>query len=326
MTIDKIDAWSEPFRGWHYYHDFVLQPNPPDGMGTVSIDCPLVWRYKNEWRMFYTSFNGQGYQTGLATSDDLIQWTPKEVIMSFGKPGVYDHGGLSFGGLLFESYDVSAPRILKKFQRRHWVLYGCYPKQGGYEIRPGAEGVAWSEDGEKWHRASEEKPILSVDGAAEWEKDCIYQPWLVEHDGKFWNFYNAANDHIEQMGLATSDDMLNWKRYSGNPVVRNGGSGSYDEQFCSDGKVFRDGDHWVMFYFGVGRGGAHIMAAFSKDLLHWVQHPEPLYKAGGHPDGLDKQYAHKISLVYESGIFYMYYCAVGPRGRGIGLITSKPLS
>jgi len=82
-----------------------------------------------------------------------------------------------------------------------------------------------------------------------------------------------------------------------------------------------------MLYFGVGRGGAHVMAAFSRDLERWTAHPEPLYKAGGHPGGLDKTYAHKISLVYEpkSDTFYMHYCAVGAKGRGIGLLTSKPL-
>jgi hypothetical protein len=87
-----------------------------------------------------------------------------------------------------------------------------------------------------------------------------------------------------------------------------------------------------MFYFGVGRGGAHIMAAFSRDLVHWTAHPEPLYKAGGHPGGLDKQYAHKIALVYnpKNATFYIFYNAVPGKndatgGRGIGLITSKPL-
>ena len=82
-----------------------------------------------------------------------------------------------------------------------------------------------------------------------------------------------------------------------------------------------------MLFFGVGKGGAHIMAAFSYDLLDWTVDPEPLYKSGGHPGGLDEKYAHKISLVYHepSDTFYMYYCAVGNKGRGIGLITSKPI-
>ena len=69
------------------------------------------------------------------------------------------------------------------------------------------------------------------------------------------------------------------------------------------------------------------MAAFSYDPIDWTVDPEPFYKAGGNPSGLDKQFAHKISLVWNPGdeSFYMYYNAVGEQGRGIGLITGKAL-
>ncbi len=323
---DLLDQWSQPYRNWHYYPDFVLPPSPKDGLNFKSTDCPLVWKLGDQWQMWYTGFDGTGYQTGLAVSNDLVHWEPQGLVMGYGKPGAYDYGGVTFGGLLFESYDVRAPRVAKKWNDKFWVLYGCYPRQGGYELRPGAEGAAWSLDGKKWNRLSDDSPILSIEGAKEWEKDCIYQPWLVEHDGLFYDFYNAANGSVEQMGLATSTDLKQWTRYENSPVVRNR-PGGYDEQFCSDGKVFKDGDHWIMIYFGVGQGGAHIMAAFSRDLKHWTAHPEPLYKAGGHPLGLDEKYAHKISLVYnpDNDTFYMYYCAVGNKGRGIGLLTSKPL-
>ena len=123
----------------------------------------------------------------------------------------------------------------------------------------------------------EENPLYVQMYWKTWEKSCIYQPWLVEHEGKFYDFYNAAQGGVEQTGLALSTDLLSWKRYSGNPIIQVRPKG-YDEQFASDSKVFRDGDHWAMFYFGVGRGGAHIMVAFSRDLLHWTAHPEPLYK------------------------------------------------
>ena len=106
--------------------------------------------------------------------------------------------------------------------------------------------------------------------AANWEQSCIYQPWLVEANGRYFNFYNAASGGIEQTGLATSHDLLSWRRYTANPIVRNT-QGGYDEAFCSDPKVYRDGDHYVMFYFGVGKGGAHIMVAFSRDLYHWTK-------------------------------------------------------
>lgn len=333
--IDRatLDRWSAPYRGWHYWPDPVIpaQPNIPGHEAFQNTDCPCVFQLPGQpdrWYMSFIGFNGRGYNSFVAQSTDLVHWTQPRLAMGFGPPGEFDHGGCVIGAFLYESYDIKAPRLLRRRDGKFWTLYGCYPRQGGYELRPGYEGVAASDDGLVWRRAKDQ-PILSVHDAdcGAWERSCIYQPWLVEHEGRFFNFYNAAQGHQEQMGLALSEDLMAWKRHPGNPILRNR-PGGYDAEFCSDGKVFHDGDHWTMFYFGVGRGGAHIMAAFSRDLLHWTAHPEPLYRAGGHPGGLDRQYAHKISLVYnpKNDTFYMHYCATGGRGRCIGLLTSRPLA
>ena len=335
-AIDQttLDAWTAPYRGWHYYAEAIIPSNLkiPGYEKFHSFDVPTVYQLPGQsgkWFLSFIGFNGQGYNSFVVESTNLVHWTNPRHAMGFGRKDDFDFGGCVVGAYLYESYDIKAPRLLKKRAGRFWTLYGCYAKQGGYEIDPGYEGVASSEDGLAWQRAKDQY-ILSVHepDVGDWEKHCIYQPWLVEYEGRFYNFYNAKHmpDWIEQMGMATSKELFNWKRYEGNPIV-SVRSGGYDAQFCSDGKVFRDGDHWVMFYFGVGKEGAHIMAACSRDLLHWTAHPEPLYKAGGHPGGLDTQYAHKISLIYNSnnGTFYMYYCAVGNKGRVIGLITSKPI-
>ena len=332
--IDRqtLDQWAAPYRGWHYWPEPIIPADPkiPGHAQFRNTDVPCVYQLPGQpdkWFISFIAFDGHGYNSFVAESTDLVRWTTPRLAMGFGREGEFDHGGTVIGAFLYESYEIKAPRVLKKRDGKYWTLYGCYPRQGGYELRPGYEGVASSDDGLTWKRAKESY-ILSVHEpeVGEWEKSCIYQPWLVEHEHKFYNYYNAASGGVEQMGLATSTDLMNWKRYERNPIVRNR-PGGYDEKFCSDGKVFRDGDHWVMFYFGVGRGGAHIMVAFSRDLLHWTAHPEPLYQAGGHPGGLDKQYAHKISLVYnpENDTFYMHYCATGNQGRCIGLITSKPV-
>ena len=297
------------------------------------VDVPCVYQLpgqRDAWFMSFIGYDGRGYQSFVAESEDLIHWENPRLAMGFGRAGEFDHGGCVIGAFLYEAYNIDAPRILKRRHGRFWTLYGSYAKQGGYEIDPGYEGVAASEDGITWQRASD-RPILSIHDAdiGDWEKDCIYQPWLVEHGGTFYNFYNAKRmpEWVEQTGLAVSGDLLNWRRDPANPILRVR-PGGYDDKFVSDAKVFRDGDHWTMFYFGVGKGGAHIMAAFSRDLQHWEAHPEPLYKAGGHPGGLDAQYAHKISLVRNprNGVYYLFYCACGNAGRGIGLLTSTPLA
>ena len=332
VDADTVKKWSAPYRNWHYYPEHVI-PAKPEIKGFEKVfktDVPTVFQLKGDdkWYMTFIGFDGQGYQSFVAESDDLVHWTNMRLAMGFGPERSFDHGGVVLGAYLYEDYDIKGRRTLKKHDGKYWSLYGAYPRQGGYELRPGYEGVATSGDGMTWRRAKDE-PILSVHqpDCGEWEKSCIYQPWLVEHEGTYFNFYNAARGGIEQMGLALSDDMLTWRRYTNNPVIPNGPKGSFNERFCSDGKVFWDGDHWVVFFFGVGRGGAHIMTAFSRDLYHWTVDPEPLYRSGGNPSGLDKQYAHKISLVWnpKNETFYMFYNAVGTHGRGIGLITSKPL-
>jgi len=328
-----ITQWSAPYRGWHYHPDHVIPAKPKiAGYEKVNMtDVPTVFQRPGDkkWYMTFIGFDGQGYQSFIAESNDLVHWTAMRLAMGYGPKGGFDHGGVVLGAYLYEDYAIKAPRTLKNKGGKYWSLYGAYPRQGGYELRPGYEGVACSDDGITWQRAKNQ-PILSVHqkDCGDWEKSCIYQPWLVEHQGTYYNLYNAANGSIEQMGLALSDDLLNWRRHPRNPVIPNGPKGSYNEKFSADGKIFRDGDHWTCFFFGVGRGGAHIMAAHSRDLVHWTVDPEPLYKAGGNPSGLDKRYAHKISLIWNPAnqTYYMFYNAVGNKGRGIGLITSKPIA
>jgi Glycosyl hydrolases family 32 N-terminal domain len=327
-----LNAWAAPYRDWQYWPEHVIPAAPkiPGFEKFQSTDAPCVYQLPSQpdkWFMSFIAFDRHGYNSFVVESTNLLHWTNPRLAMGFGPTNEFDNGGCVIGAFLYQSYGLKAPRLLKKRDGKFWTLYGCYPRQGGYELRPGYEGVACSDDGLTWRRAKN-APILAIQDpdCGTWEKDCIYQPWLVEHHGRFFNFYNAADGGTEQTGLAFSSDLLSWMRYPANPVIRNR-QGGYDEQFASDPKVFRDGDHWTMFYFGVGRGGAHILIAFSRDLVHWTAQPEPLYKAGGNPSGLDQQYAHKISLVYQpaTDTFYLYYCACGNKGRGIGLITSRLL-
>ncbi|MDR1493656.1 MAG: hypothetical protein LBT05_13180 [Planctomycetaceae bacterium] len=330
IDSETLKKWSEPYRGWKYHPDPIIPSDYkiPGLENFHNYDCPCVYQLKDKldlWYMAFIGFNGKGYNSFVVESEDLLHWKNPRLAMGFGKEGEFDHGGCVIGAFLYEDYDIKSPRILKKKDDKYWTLYGCYPRQGGYELRPGYEGVAIGNDGITWTRVGTD-PILSVfqSDKKDWEKDCIYQPWLVEHQGTYYNFYNAAQGGRERLGLAFSNNLTHWVRYPFNPVIENR-KGGYDESFAADGKVFRDGDHWTMFYFGVGKGGAHIMIAFSRDLVHWTPDPEPLYKAGGHPAGLDKQYAHKISLVYNpvNKTFYMFYCATGNKGRTIGLLTSQ---
>ena len=173
------------------------------------------------------------------------------------------------------------------------------------------------------------------------------QPNLVVHNGTVYDVYNAGGmnsfgKYAEESGLATLplaqlpgiDHTTNaslWKRdWEANPVIPSGPPGSADSRQAADPKVFFDDEQrvWVMLYVCNGDGtGLHagICAAYSRDLRRWDRDEYPLYRAGGHPMGIDTDHAHKISILYVNGTGYMFYTAVGPRGRGIALLTSKPV-
>jgi hypothetical protein len=328
-----VAEWTLPYLGWHYYPEPVI-PSDYKIAGHEdfkNFDVPMIYQIEddNRWFMSFIGFNGKGYNTFVAESADLVNWVNPRLAMGFGPEGEFDHGGCVLGAYLYDTLAIDRPRHLKRKDGLFWSLYGCYPRQGGYELRPGYEGVAVSEDGLTWRRAADD-PILSIyqNDVRRWESDCIYQPWLVEHEGTYYNYYNAACGGQEQSGLALSNDLIHWTRYPFNPIIQNR-PGQWDENFASDPKVYRDGDHWTMIYFGVSwaQGGACIMIAFSRDLVHWTANPEPIYLAGGHPGGLDIEHAHKVSLVFnpQNDTLYMFYCACGTRGRTVGLLTNKPL-
>ena len=73
-------------------------------------------------------------------------------------------------------------------------------------------------------------------------------------------------------------------------------------------------------------GGADICIAFSADARDWQKSATPLYAHGGHPKGYDAMHAHKVWLTSDgAGTLYLYYTGVFAGGRGILLLTSKPV-
>ena len=216
--------------------------------------------------------------------------------------------------------DLNKPRTLKKWQGKYWLAYHTYPGEG-YEVGPARFGLAWTEDESlmTWNRLPE--PILPLEDGAEWERGGLYKYCLLRHGDLFHIFYNAKNtDHpnpwIEQTGHATSPDLKSWTR--------------------SDPFVVRYGNRWVMFHFGFDGRHAQDGIAFSDDLYHWRQLPDPILTVGA--DGeIDSIHAHKPGIIRHDGVLYHFYCACRPWREGdpaknlgnefrcLTVATSKPV-
>ena len=303
----NIDQYKTPYK----YGKEVLGPTGvPGSYDEKAVDCPFVFFHNGQYYMMHVGFDGKGYQTGMAVSQDLLHWEKKYIIFQRGEGSGWDKGGVAGMWILKENGLHDVPK-LKKVQGKYWMVYHSYPDQG-YEAGPAKIGLAWTTDEtlQKWNRLSE--PILSWENGNEWERSGLYKGCMIEADGKYYLFYNAKDSEKwkwhEQIGIAVSDDMLTWRRVSEKPIICNSENG-WDSYFCADPYVVKDGDIWVMYYYGYNGEHAQEGIAFSKDLIHWNKEKMPVLEHGN-PGEIDAMHAHKPCVVEKDGVLYHFYCAV----------------
>lgn len=284
----------------------------------LAVDCPTVFTHNGHYYMIHVGFDGKGYQTALARSDDLVTWETLGVILKRGSHMEWDHVGMAATTILMDR-DLYGGNHLKKWNGRYWLLYHSYPGYG-YESGSAEIGLAWSEDEElmDWHFYGE--PVFSWRDGSEWDHGGLYKADLVQHNDRFYLFYNAKNKDeegwIEQTGMAVSDDLVHWTRPFDHPVLPVT-PGAWDSVFASDPQVMYDSreKQWVMFYYGLGNLSACNGIAVSQDLYRWEKFPAPILTIGG-AGTLDSKYAHKPFVIAKDGALYHFYCACRPWREG----------
>jgi predicted GH43/DUF377 family glycosyl hydrolase len=294
------------------------------------VDCASVFRSGDHWyMMFVANSNKVGYQTFLASSDDLLHWQKLGVILPFSTNG-WD-AWQADGGIALADTRWDGTHELEKFDGKYWLSYIGGARQG-YETDPLSIGIAWTDNpaaATAWHRL-DQNPVLSPHqlDVRSFEQKTLYKSQII-HDSSeslgwpFVMFYNGKfKNGYERIGMAVSRDMVNWNRYGTEPVVANGEAKT--NGISGDPQLVKIGDVWVMFYFGAGwQPRAFDTFACSYDLVHWTKWTGQNLIQPSEP--FDKTYAHKPWVLKYEGVVYHFYCAVGTEGRVIALATSVDL-
>ena len=293
---------------------------------TKLIDSPTLFRENDSWYMTYIVFDGQGYETWLAQSDDLLHWESKGKVLSFTENTWDANQKAGYVSLIKTEWggDYSA----EKYKDTYWMTYLGGATEG-YEsgtLKIGLANSTTLTEATEWYTSK--SPLLSPeDEEARWfENKTIYKSLVIrdrkKHTGyPFVMYYNAKGDtaNYESIAMAVSEDMLTWKRYGENPVITRG------KGICGDAQIAKIGDMYVMFYFGAfWKPGAFERFACSYDLINWTDWEGVDLIAPS--EEYDKKYAHKPWVIKWEGVVYHFYNAVGNRGRVIALATSKKLT
>lgn len=322
VTMQRIyDEVKTPFK-----YGIVLRGDTTNQL----VDCPSVFRSGGQWYMMYVAISDAvGYETFLASSDDLLHWRKLGRILSFTTNG-WD-AWQADGGSALVNHQWEGDHSLGTYDGKYWLSYiGGALK--GYETDPLSIGVAWTTtptEVREWQRV-DNNPVLGPKDAdaREFERKTLYKSTIIHDPDRslgvpFVMFYNAkVKNGYERIGLALSTNMVNWTRYGTNHVLGNG-----EEKrngMSGDPQIVRIGDVWVMFYFGAGWAPkAFDTFACSRDLVNWTKWTGPHLIEPSEP--WDKTYAHKPWVLKHEGVVYHFYCAVGDEGRVIALATSKEL-
>ncbi|MBD3180941.1 hypothetical protein GF312_01545 [Candidatus Poribacteria bacterium] len=264
----------------------VLERGKPGDFDHFNIHAPMVVYHDSRYWMFYSGGpvgppddEYVEYQLSLATSEDGIDFN------KIGKP-IIDLGDRdnfhtcmavlrkADGSLLIEDglwkawfngnrandleYIISqdginwvkhpaspvttnaySPTIIKdNGLYRMWHTINTY---GEFDI-----AYAESKDGLCWeHR---DKPVL-VRGKG-WDSYNVLYPHVLKQDGIYYMFYTGMSSSKCYMGVATSNDGLDWEKYTGNPVISPGPE-KWDSVYASCSSLVKNPDgSWSMYYAG----------------------------------------------------------------------------
>lgn len=317
-----------------------------------KIDCPMVYREGNRWFMTYVVYNGKdgtdgrGYETWLATSDDLLQWKTLGRLLCYADKGWDMNQRAGYPALIDWTWNGSYE--MAKYKGRHWMSY--FGGEGtGYEAirKPLNMGMASTKgditQAHPWETSP--SPVLSInDKSAQWWEKLTHYKSTVYWDknktlGKpFVMFYNAGGINpanqlkAERIGIALSSNMTSWrrlplrtaKRKTGNPVFFHEAPGI----ITGDAQIVKFPHYYVMFYFSAynpeRKYNAYNTFAVSRDLVNWQdwEGADLIYPSKPYDD----MFAHKSYVLKHQGVVYHFYCAVNHAGqRGIAVATSVPM-
>jgi predicted GH43/DUF377 family glycosyl hydrolase len=331
--IRAADPDAAPYRTPHKLRRLVLEAShAPDSFDARSVDCPFVFHHAGRFYMTYVGFDGTGYQTGLASSTDLVQWHKEACILRRDPTSPVTRYNIAMNWILRDN-SLRSTGEPTKIGGQFLGVYHAYPN-AGYEDGPAVIGLCWSRDLLHWEI---DPPCLRPEDGGAWENGGLYKPCLVRDHGTYYLFYNAKTKPLprsegggwrEQTGVATSRDLKTWTRYNANPIIPVGPAGAPDDRFASDPCVLIDGRRWVVFYYSLDRKGkARDLLAIGDDPFHPVKSPEILIDVGL-PGTVDETYAHKPSVIWHNGALYHFYCAVSGKWpnetRGISVARSTP--
>jgi len=188
-------------------------------------------------------------------------------------------------------------------------------------------GYATSLDGFSWEPYTN-NPVLNLGLPGSYEETSLTDPFVIYDGSTFHMWYSGTNITVspwrEAIGYATSTDGINWTKYSDQPVLDKGPTGSWDDTKIFGPSVFFDGSLFHMWYSGGSTGTIrHTGYATSPDGYTWTKYANnPVMIAGSFGDW-DYPRATQPRVFFDGSTYHMFYSGGEWSKESIGYATSS---
>lgn len=315
ITAEDVKPYLAPYKLGRP----IIEPSgEPGAFDELGVDHPKVFVHNGRFYLSYIGYDGVGYQSALAVSDDLIHWKKLGLFFRRGdSTNAWDRLGRVVSGYVSVSDFRENTELLRK-DGRYWLTYHAYPEQG-YEGGGAANGLAWAEspDSLEWHCC--DQPIFEKNPEpGRWDSGGLYSAQILRmRDG--WKLCYSGKEKVgwpwhEQSSFAdpVDDTFLHWKRRDAPPAMKTG-EYPWCSRFCGgiDIRFDRATNRFVGYFMGFDGRHCGMGIRFSEDGEHYRAYSEMILKPG--PKGsLDETHAHKIAHAWLNGDLYLIYCSVRP--------------
>jgi len=167
------------------------------------------------------------------------------------------------------------------------VFYTRGPDYFQSPLTPDSIGHATSPDMKLW---TFHPPVLAVQKST-WENGALWAPFVMEKPGGGYIMYYTGVDSnaVQRIGIATSEDLFTWTRYSDNPVFRpdtawSAWDSTVEWSSCRDPHIYHeDGIYYMFVTTHANNGNGAVGSAISTDLFNWTDNGPVYVHSGTYP-------------------------------------------
>lgn len=228
--------------------------SPGEGWESHDVLNPSVVVFRSQYLNLYSGFDGRTWHTGLASSENGVDWRKAGRI-------------LSPDAKTWEGSYMAANGTAVADGQGIWYWYVAGPEE-----RP-MLGRAHSADGRVWEK--EARPVLEPGPFESWDEMGVADPYVLRI-GPYFYLYYLGQDRArrQRLGLARSTDGVTWQKLRSNPILELGGAGAFDEAGLGEPAVWNSHGFYWMLYTGRALGETRRLGlARSTDGVHWQKQP-----------------------------------------------------